>query len=147
MVASADDAFRRAAAREQPAVLLQDTQNLTEYQRGALVMRERGGLTYDEIGSALETTPLAARQAVFVARRRLSEGPVVPRRLRPALLGLVAPAPAVSPWRVRSVARRPASAQGAGDHRRRVHVGVGSVEIVQRTDPAPPRREAAAVQP
>ncbi len=94
MVAGADDAFRRAAAREQLAALLADLQNLTEYQRGALVMRELGGLSYDEIGSALETTPLAARQAVFVARKRLGEGPAGPRRLRPALQLLVGPSPA-----------------------------------------------------
>ncbi|MEA2124681.1 MAG: hypothetical protein QOI80_1463 [Solirubrobacteraceae bacterium] len=93
IVAGADDAFRRAVAREQLAALLADLEQLTEHQRGALVMRELGGLTYDEIGQALETTPLAARQAVFVARKRLSNGPIAPRRLRPALRQLI-PAPA-----------------------------------------------------
>ncbi len=92
LVAGADDAFRRASAREQLAALLEDMQHLTEHQRGALVMRELGGLSYDEIGEALETTPLAARQAVFIARKRLRDGIVHPRRLRPALRQLI-PAP------------------------------------------------------
>ncbi len=142
-----DDAFRRAAAREQLAALLDDMQNLTEYQRGALVMRELGGLTYDEIGSALETTPLAARQAVFVARRRLSEGPAGPRRLRPALLGLVAPAPAG--FALASALGGASAGLGAkalATTAAVVTLGVGSVEIVQHADPAPPKREVAATK-
>ena len=34
-------------------------------------MRELGGLSYDEIATALDTTALAARQAVFAAKRKL----------------------------------------------------------------------------
>ena len=121
-------------------------QNLTEYQRGALVMREFGGLTYDEIGSALETTPLAARQAVFVARRRLSEGPA-------DRAACVPPSSASSPRRPRAshlrVRRRRVAGLGAkalATTAAVVTLGVGSVEIVQHADPAPPKRGVAATK-
>lgn len=85
--APAQDTHRQAVARERLAEVLHDMQGLTSHQRGALVMRELGGMGYDEIGAALETSPLAARQAVFAARRALA----VPRA---SLRALLPPVPA-----------------------------------------------------
>jgi len=55
------------------AQLVDDLQTLPERQRGALVMRELNGLSYDEIGGALGLTNEAARRAVFDARSALHE--------------------------------------------------------------------------
>ncbi|MGH2841745.1 MAG: RNA polymerase sigma factor, partial [Solirubrobacteraceae bacterium] len=51
--------------------LVQDLRALPERQRGALVMRELSGLSYDEIGVALGLSPTNARRAVFDARSAL----------------------------------------------------------------------------
>jgi RNA polymerase sigma factor (sigma-70 family) len=51
--------------------LVEDLRSLPERQRGALVMRELSGLSYDEIGGALGLTPENARRAVFDARSAL----------------------------------------------------------------------------
>ncbi len=53
------------------AQLVDDLQTLPERQRGALVMRELNGLSYEEIGGALGLTNEAARRAVFDARSAL----------------------------------------------------------------------------
>jgi RNA polymerase sigma factor (sigma-70 family) len=53
--------------------LVDDLQTLPERQRGALVMRELNGLSYDEIGAALGLTNDAARRAVFDARSALHD--------------------------------------------------------------------------
>jgi RNA polymerase sigma factor (sigma-70 family) len=53
--------------------LVDDLQTLPERQRGALVMRELNGLSYDEIGTALGLTNDAARRAVFDARNALHD--------------------------------------------------------------------------
>jgi RNA polymerase sigma factor (sigma-70 family) len=53
--------------------LVDDLQSLPERQRGALVMRELNGLSYEEIGSALGLTIEAARRAVFDARTALHD--------------------------------------------------------------------------
>src|SRR3982750_4425113 len=60
-----------AEHRGRLAQLVDDLQSLPERQRGALVMRELNGLSYDEIGSALGLTNEAARRAVFDARNAL----------------------------------------------------------------------------
>jgi RNA polymerase sigma factor (sigma-70 family) len=60
-------------ARDRLGALLLDLRSLPERQRGALVMRELGGLEYDEIGSALRTTAVSARKAVFEARVALHD--------------------------------------------------------------------------
>jgi RNA polymerase sigma factor (sigma-70 family) len=59
----------RAQLRE----LLGDLRELPERQRGALVMRELGGLSYPEIAAVFETTPAGAKQATYDARRALHE--------------------------------------------------------------------------
>jgi len=53
--------------------LVDDLRTLPERQRGALVMRELSGLSYDEIGLALGVTNEAARRAVFDARTALHD--------------------------------------------------------------------------
>ncbi|MEY2441204.1 MAG: hypothetical protein QOJ46_630 [bacterium] len=60
-----------AEQRGRLAQLVDDLQSLPERQRGALVMRELNGLSYDEIGTALGLTHEAARRAVFDARSAL----------------------------------------------------------------------------
>jgi RNA polymerase sigma factor (sigma-70 family) len=53
--------------------LLADIADLPERQRASLVMRELSGLGFGEIGAALGTSPGAARQALYEARRGLSQ--------------------------------------------------------------------------
>lgn len=60
-----------AEQRVRLAQLVDDLQSLPERQRGALVMRELNGLSYEEIGVALGLTNEAARRAVFDARNAL----------------------------------------------------------------------------
>ncbi len=55
------------------AQLVDDLRGLPERQRGALVMRELSGLSYDEIAVALNVSNEAARRAVFDARNALHE--------------------------------------------------------------------------
>jgi RNA polymerase sigma factor (sigma-70 family) len=55
------------------AQLVDDLRGLPERQRGALVMRELSGLSYDEIAEALGVSNDAARRAVFDAREALHE--------------------------------------------------------------------------
>src|SRR5215211_977156 len=66
-----------AAARDRLRTLVSDLAQLPERQRSALVMRELSGLSYRELGAALDTSPAAAKQAVYEAReglQALSEG-------------------------------------------------------------------------
>jgi RNA polymerase sigma factor (sigma-70 family) len=67
------DVQRAAEDREELGALLADVGALTVHQRSALLLRELGGLGYDEVAGVLDTTPLAARQAVFAARASLHE--------------------------------------------------------------------------
>ena len=53
---------------ERLRALVEDLNELPERQRGALVMRELSGLSYDEIGAALDCGDGAARQTVYEAR-------------------------------------------------------------------------------
>ncbi len=53
--------------------LVDDLRMLPDRQRGALVMRELSGLSYDEIGGALGVSNEAARRAVFDARTALHD--------------------------------------------------------------------------
>ncbi|HVX31989.1 MAG TPA: sigma-70 family RNA polymerase sigma factor [Solirubrobacterales bacterium] len=53
--------------------LLADIADLPERQRAALVMREVNGLGFGEIADALGTSPGAVRQALYEARRGLSQ--------------------------------------------------------------------------
>ncbi|MGH2940049.1 MAG: RNA polymerase sigma factor, partial [Solirubrobacterales bacterium] len=62
-----------AADRRRLRDLLADIGELPERHRGALVMRELGGLDFDEIAAALDTSPGAARQVLYEARRSLQQ--------------------------------------------------------------------------
>jgi len=65
----AEDAEARARLRR----LLADLELLPDRQRGALVMRELGGLAFEEIGAALGTSPATARQTLYEARQSLRQ--------------------------------------------------------------------------
>jgi len=57
--------------------LVADLRSLPERQRSAIVMRELSGLSYEDIGGALQSSEAAARQTVYEARtalRDLEEG-------------------------------------------------------------------------
>jgi RNA polymerase sigma factor (sigma-70 family) len=62
-----------AEQRLRLAQLVDDLRGLPERQRGALVMRELSGLSYDDIALALGVSNEAARRAVFDARSALHE--------------------------------------------------------------------------
>jgi RNA polymerase sigma factor (sigma-70 family) len=62
-----------AEQRRRLAQLVDDLRMLPERQRGALVMRELNGLSYDEIGDALGLSNDAARRAVCDARTALHD--------------------------------------------------------------------------
>lgn len=61
------------AARERLRRLLADLGELPERQRAALVMRELGGLGFDEIGAAFDTSDAVARQTLYEARLSLRQ--------------------------------------------------------------------------
>ena len=69
----APGADSEAEARERLRDLVADLDALPERQRGALVMRELSGLSYQQIGVALTASEGAARQAVYEARVALQE--------------------------------------------------------------------------
>jgi RNA polymerase sigma factor (sigma-70 family) len=59
--------------RQRLRQLITDVGALPERQRGALLMRETGGLEFEEIAAALGTTPAVARQTLYEARLGLRE--------------------------------------------------------------------------
>jgi len=68
-------------ARDRLRQLISDIAELPDRQRGALVMREMGGLSFEEIGAALQTSPSVARQTLYEARlglKQMSEGREMP---------------------------------------------------------------------
>ena len=62
-----------AATRERLRRLLADLRELPERQREVLVLREMSGLDFDEIGTALDTSPAVARQTLYEARQSLRQ--------------------------------------------------------------------------
>jgi RNA polymerase sigma factor (sigma-70 family) len=62
-----------AEARERLRRLIADLEQLPDRQRGALVMRELGGLDFEEIGAAIGTSPATARQTLYEARQNLRQ--------------------------------------------------------------------------
>jgi RNA polymerase sigma factor (sigma-70 family) len=69
----ADGPEASAEVRERLRQLILDLGELPDRQRGALVMRELGGLSFEQIGSAFETSAAVARQTVYEARLGLQE--------------------------------------------------------------------------
>lgn len=63
----------RAQDRERLEALLEDLQELPERPRGAILMRELGGLSHEEIALALGTSVSGAKQAIFQGRSALME--------------------------------------------------------------------------
>ncbi|HEU4736323.1 MAG TPA: sigma-70 family RNA polymerase sigma factor [Solirubrobacterales bacterium] len=61
------------SSRERLRQLLTDLDELPERQHGALVMRELAGLDFDEIATALDTSPAVARQTLYEARLSLHQ--------------------------------------------------------------------------
>lgn len=59
--------------RDRLRALLSDLGSLPERQRSALVMRELAGLSFAEIGAALESSEATARQTIYEARLGLRE--------------------------------------------------------------------------
>jgi len=55
-------------SREQLRSLTEDLSELTERQRGALLMRELGGLEFTEVAEAMGTSASAAKQSAYEAR-------------------------------------------------------------------------------
>lgn len=65
------DAAAEAARRADVAALWAAIHELPDQQRQALVLRELGGLTYDELAATLTVTTPAVESLLFRARRRL----------------------------------------------------------------------------
>ena len=63
----------QVAERERLGQLMADLRELSDRQRGALVMRELSGLAHEDVACALEISVGAAKQSVFEARRALTE--------------------------------------------------------------------------
>jgi len=66
-------AEQQVIERERFTQLLNDLYELPDRHRGALLMRELGGLSHDEIASNLGTSVGAAKQSILEARRGLQE--------------------------------------------------------------------------
>ena len=63
----------QAEGNERMRLLLADIESLPERQRSALVIREMGGLSYDEIAAALDVTVPAVKSLLVRARVGLAE--------------------------------------------------------------------------
>ncbi len=76
-----DGPAEEVEARGRLRQLISDIAELPDSQRGALVMREMSGLSYKQIGEALQTSAAVARQTTYEARlglRQMSEGREMP---------------------------------------------------------------------
>jgi RNA polymerase sigma factor (sigma-70 family) len=73
LIARGSGLAAEAEARERLGHLLADLEQLPHRQRGALVMRELGGLSYEEIGQALGSSAAVARQTLYEARLGLGQ--------------------------------------------------------------------------
>ena len=71
LVASDSEPAEAVASRERLRSLMSDLNELSERQRGAIVMRELGGLGFAEIGAVFGTSAAAARQTLYEARLSL----------------------------------------------------------------------------
>ena len=73
LVAGGAGLAEEAAQRQRLGRLLADLDQLPKRQRGVLVMRELGGLEFEQIGAALGTSAAAARQTLYEARLGLRQ--------------------------------------------------------------------------
>jgi RNA polymerase sigma factor (sigma-70 family) len=67
------DVERHAEERDRLRRLVVDLDQLPERQRGALIMRELSGSSFEDVGAAFAITPAAAKQAVYEARVALQQ--------------------------------------------------------------------------
>jgi RNA polymerase sigma factor (sigma-70 family) len=77
LAAGAAGPAEKAEQRARLQRLVADLEQLPERQRGVLVMRELAGLGFEEIGTALGTSPAVVRQTLYEARlslRQMEEG-------------------------------------------------------------------------
>ena len=72
-VPALSDVEREVGTRTELEQLVRDLEQLSEQERGALLMREASGLEYDAIAEALQISPAAAKQSVYAARTSLRE--------------------------------------------------------------------------
>jgi RNA polymerase sigma factor (sigma-70 family) len=70
---TASQIAERVEDRERLRLLFADLDELPDRQRGALLMRELSGLSFEEIAKAFETSPATARQTVYEARLSLNQ--------------------------------------------------------------------------
>src|SRR4051794_18135189 len=70
--AAVSDPVDELVARERLAVTLDGVRELPGEQRQALLLRELMGLSHEEIGAAIGTSPMRAKHVVFRARAALS---------------------------------------------------------------------------
>jgi RNA polymerase sigma factor (sigma-70 family) len=68
-----DDLAVQLETRQRLRQLIADLGALPERQRETLLMREAAGLSFEEIGAALETSPAVARQTLYEARLGLRQ--------------------------------------------------------------------------
>jgi RNA polymerase sigma factor (sigma-70 family) len=73
LAAAGPGAAEAAETRERLRGLIDDLGELPDRQRGALVMRELSGLSFEQIGAAFDTSAAVARQTVYEARLSLRE--------------------------------------------------------------------------
>jgi len=73
LVAGGGGLAAEAEVRERLSHLLADLDQLPDRQRGALIMRELGGLDFGEIAAALGTSAAVARQTLYEARLSLGQ--------------------------------------------------------------------------
>ena len=81
LLSGSDGPAEAVEARGRLRQLISDIAELPASQRGALVMREMSGLSYEQIGGALQTSAAVARQTTYEARlglRQMSEGREMP---------------------------------------------------------------------
>lgn len=107
----------KAESRADLAWLVTAMTDLPPRQREALVMRELGGLSYDEIASAVGTTVSGVKQLISRARGSLfdaAEGRgIKPRSLRKELAAIVPAAPLIAGGNALATAGIGGSAAGA----------------------------------
>jgi RNA polymerase sigma factor (sigma-70 family) len=143
----AADVHDHVAAREELRGVIAGLDLLTAHQRSALLMRRLGGLGYDEIALVLGTTPVAARQAVSTARKRLAESQSRPRLARLAGLLPLGPLSAILRFFSEAATIAPSSGGGRAVAAAAVAVvaGVGAADVADRVHRPTPERRATTV--
>ncbi len=85
LAAIGDDPHAVAAQREELRDVVADVQALPATQRSALVIRELGGLSYEEIAAALDVTVPAVKSLLVRARMNLAQAAEAREQAVPAV--------------------------------------------------------------